>query len=480
MVKIQDYINKSQKVIEGKWIEAILDTINMFFSKKETQFEDIFKKSLETSFEEHKKLLIEKAMSCGKKSIEQTIEYENYKLDANSLIKKIKQKSQWNDISKLVFNEDQSFEEIVYPYIKEFLGILEDLMPDNSDESIRQLARNITKQLKCELINTIETNQHLFNKFLMEKLNSMGLVIQNIKEVSEEIKKGFEFLGVTKLNIDSIKSELEEFIQKNSKELSIIYCSNREDHAIQNEKLDQISEQLKGKYFNDFLKDLRNRLEAKDWPDFLKYKVLRNISNILSEFEHMGEEKTCKFLKTVLMEFFFYDKSMELKYYMEAAVKIVECIALIKLVYPELTLTEKTAKSLEIDDCRRICLLYTNNNIYKTAIVKLWKYINEYQPELKGVFRVIVSNQVCRICSKKKGADLKALGLDSYLSDFMRVMLTDGSKPEYNDLQVNFKEIVFHCKECLGSYEYDDMNFDKYMNILYAIFGEEGMMEHGQ
>lgn len=457
---MQNVVKLVPKVAQGKWIDVIFDVINLVFFKKGVSFEKAFRDSIEKSFTVHKRHLIEEALRGRRISRERSNEYEGYKLDVDSLIKKIKQKSQWNDISRLAFIEDQSFEEILHNHIKEFLGILEDLMPDSSDDSTRQLAINISKQLKNEFKTIIESEQTLFNSCLMEKLNLNDLINSNIEEILEEIKECLEYLGITKLHIDSISSMLKEFMKKNSEEHKEILTS------------------IQNRNFTDFLSELEKKLVSKDWPDFLKCIVLKNIHDILKEFRDMGEKETCNFLKTVLLEFFFYNnKSMKLENYMESTAKIVECIALIKIVYPKLTLGTKTAKSLDIDECRSICLLYTDYK-YRKTIVELWKYINEYQPELKGVFRVIVGNQICRFCNEKKGADLKTLGLDNYLPDFMKVMLTDGSKPEYNNLQVTFKEIAFHCQECLESYEDDDMNCNKYKNTLYSIFEEEGMMIH--
>jgi len=476
LVNMLDGARVALKIAQGKYFESVLDAISLFYYKKENSFEDIFKNTVRQSFEDHKKLLINNALHTHRITSEQSTEYENCKLDIESLIKRLKQNNQWSNIGKLVFNEDD-FEDILYPYIKESLGVLEGLMSDSSDESAKQISKNISKQTKNLFISEIEANQPLFNECLMDKLNVIG---SNVEEILEEVKKALKVLGIEKLNMDSIKSMLTEFMKKNSKEHEAILKNNEKDHAAQNRELDQIKEQIvqvkkSVASFDNFLHGLQNKLESKNWPSDLREIVLSKIYYILKEFRDMGEEKTRSFLQTVLLDIFSKNKIIfNLTDYIESSVKIVQCIALIRIIYPGLTLSNKTAKSLDIDGCRSICLLYSDYSLYKRTIMELWKYVKNYQPELKGVFRVIVGNQTCRFCYNKKGADFKALGLENCLADFMRVMLADGSKPEYNDLQVDFERIVFHCQECLGSYELaDNFNFNEYKRTLCSIFGEE-------
>ena len=439
----------------------------MFCKEKEIDFEEIFVNSVEEAFKQF--LNIE--LKSGRISQNEMGEYENTKLEVQKLIQELKHNTQWSDIIELVFKEED-FIQCLFPSLSKYIGFLGELESDSSEESINQLSRNISKLARQKLVVKINSVQSLFNQFLIKKLSRIEEDTEAITADVVKVLKSYDILCDGK---EEIIKKLTEVQNQSSIEHAKLENSiqNASDKIIDemNKNITELSEGLQFD-FSSYINKLEAKLGSKEWPDSsIKNTVLSNIYKVLTEFRRMGIEGTCSFLKAVYSQYFsFPEKSIDLRDHFESVEKIVESIALIRVIYPCLEITRKTAGALKVDEKKSICLLYTDRKSYERAVIDLWKYVSTETPDLAGVFRVIVCNMTCASCiDKSKGPDIKMI-VKQCLPDFMK---SSGPKPEYNDLQANFEQIIFHCEKCLGSYERGG-ELEEYKKTLCSMFGEKG------
>ena len=201
-----------------KTFELIFDIIALFFAKKKISFEEIFLNSVDETLKSYKHILLKEALHTGRIETLQARELEDYKYDSKTLLKELKRANKWECISKELFSED-SFVKDLFPFIKQSLGNFSDLTSDGSDESAKQISRNISRKICQVYVNKINSNQQLFNECLiiemhkLEKGNKEGnnAIFKKVTDVLMQI-------GVCLNNIEEIRKTLMEFSEKISNE----------------------------------------------------------------------------------------------------------------------------------------------------------------------------------------------------------------------------------------------------------------------
>lgn len=440
-----------------KAIAFLCDLFSWLNDKGEVNFESLFKESIKDAFDAEKDIYIEKIRRTAEF---QNKELENLSIDADDFVRAIKRKNDWD----AVFNSLDSESDIVKilsKHLLEFSGGLEAISSDSSSASVEQLSRNIIRRFRVALLDKISANSNLFNEYLRNNIIKFGTdineIIKGITIILNEVNINNSIL----LNeIKNIQAELQSF-------------QNRfEEIALEsNKKLDEVIN-LHKPSFDSLLNDIFAEIKAKDWPCRFRDEVINNTKGLLEEYRNMGEENTINFIKAIKIPFLSGIEKYDIYKDQNDFKRITECIALIRILYPDLKLSSKTAHALVINNDKNICLLHdSENHKYGSTLVALWKYVKRERMDLSKIFIVVVGNMTCNSCNGM-GADINEYINESCLIDFLKVKDVNG-KQKFNDIESDFYKLKFHCQDCIGAYEGKEVyDADAYRKKLSCVFGE--------